>query len=353
MKFTTGVKLLQVVLICSMCVAYEMFTKNWQSSTPNFVLHDARNRALAFTDDESQLATGGSEEIQIWEVKTGHLLQTLRMPSENVDFLAFAPQSTILASLVDEEAAVTQPTEQKKLSLKIWDARSGRLRRTIKNVSGLTEWSRLIFSPSGKLLASIIGNSWVYLWDVQTGSLLNKLKGIPSSLVSINFSPDGQLMACGHANGKIELLNIRTGKRFKVLQQRNTADTAEVSHSVEAVEFCSDGNHLATYGASEDIWDVRSGKLRKVVSVSVGEPYTFSANRHLLIVGSTGSGPTDIAHGVVEVYNVQDGKLILSLPNGFGIVRSVSLSPSSKVVAVGGEYGSQDEEVVTLWPGQW
>jgi WD40 repeat protein len=53
---------------------------------------------VAFSPDGSMLASGSSEEIRLWSIKTGESLLTLTGHSGSVQCVAFSPDGSVLAS---------------------------------------------------------------------------------------------------------------------------------------------------------------------------------------------------------------------------------------------------------------
>ena len=49
----------------------------------------------------------------------------------------------------------------------------------------------MVFSPDGKILATGINASRVFLWEAETGTLLRILTGLSNRAYSVAFSPDG------------------------------------------------------------------------------------------------------------------------------------------------------------------
>jgi serine/threonine protein kinase/WD40 repeat protein len=133
-------------------------------------------------------------------------------------------------------------------TVKIWDARSGDLVRT------LTMPGRALaaFSPDGRWLAT--STREYQLWEV--GSW--RPKGPPRPGCDIPewnftaFSPDGQVMARTMDGNKIQLLETLTEKPLATLE-------APDSTSLGAFQFSPDGSHLAVMqqDLQVQIWDLR------------------------------------------------------------------------------------------------
>ena len=82
-----------------------------------------------------------------------------------------------------------------------------------------TRWTTAVaFSPDGKTLASVGGESLLYrpgdvvLWDVATGNQKSKFDGHESCVWSVAFSADGKTLATGDYAGNVKLWDVATGK---------------------------------------------------------------------------------------------------------------------------------------------
>lgn len=59
----------------------------------------------------------------------------------------------------------------------------------------------LAFSPDGKTLAGGSDDRAIYVWDIETESLRDILRGHTCAVTSLAFSPDGTTLASGSADG--------------------------------------------------------------------------------------------------------------------------------------------------------
>lgn len=90
----------------------------------------------------------------------------------------------------------------------VWDAQSGDLLQTMK--AGTSWVNKLAFSRDGKLLASANASEdkKVEVWDTQTAKQLHSFAGHGRRVQELDFSPDGSVLASGDSAGIIKLWRV-------------------------------------------------------------------------------------------------------------------------------------------------
>ncbi|MDX9905012.1 MAG: caspase family protein [Bacteroidales bacterium] len=73
------------------------------------------------------------------------------------------------------------------------------------------------FSPDGKYILSGSSNSYVSLWDVETGNLVKTFLGHQGSIVKVLFSKDGQLAFSASEDNTIKIWNVVEGTNLATL----------------------------------------------------------------------------------------------------------------------------------------
>jgi len=115
--------------------------------------------------------------------------------SERVNSIAFRPDGKQLASA---GGPLTKPGE-----IKIWNAHSGELLRTLKGHGNII--TAIVYSPDGKLIFSASYDRSVRVWDAGSGAEVQTLMGHKGQIASLACDPHGKLLASGDADGSIHL----------------------------------------------------------------------------------------------------------------------------------------------------
>jgi WD40 repeat protein len=138
------------------------------------------------------LATGGTDgAIHVWDVLLRTRLTTLVGGARS---LAFHPAGRLLAA-----ASLVR-------TIRIWDARSGRL---VRELSGHEEAVNCVaYSPDGSRLASAADDYTIRVWDTDTGALLGVTE-LDTQVKALCFSPDGRSLFTGNANSSCYQLKMQ------------------------------------------------------------------------------------------------------------------------------------------------
>ncbi|KAJ4863639.1 WD domain, g-beta repeat domain-containing protein [Trichoderma breve] len=209
--------------------------------------HNPGIRSISFSFDETKLASGYKDAIEIWDFENmGPDPQGLNMrriehfeDSKHVESVVFSPKDLSLASVLTGGL------------IRIWDTCA--FRHEVKG--SVTQIDRhtcaiqcLRFSHNGEFFATADRDGKICIWDGKTGDYRISIesKGCELHLIS----PDDQSLVTSSADGVMAIWN--TGNwllRRKLIGHRD---------KVLCVEFSPDGRHMAS--ASHDgtigIWDL-------------------------------------------------------------------------------------------------
>ncbi|MDE0681276.1 MAG: sigma-70 family RNA polymerase sigma factor [Candidatus Poribacteria bacterium] len=284
-------------------------------------------RAITYSPDGRRLAVASSIGIWLYDTHSGQVLDLLTTHTDWVNSVAFSSDGKTLVS------------GSKDNTIRLWDAQTGTLRKTLTLIGHKGEIWEMAFSPDGKILATW---SWewespIHLWDVETGARLHNFVGEARDNVnSMAFSPDGNTLASPLDNGTIRLWNTQTGELSRIL----------IGHTyhVSCVAFSPDGKMLASgsYDGTLRLWDAETGELRNTrtgyTSAVVNVSFSPDGNTVASAMGDD----------TVGLWNAQTGtrRHTLKVARTHSI-ESLSFSPDNKTLA-GAGYG----RIIHLWDAE-
>jgi WD40 repeat protein/serine/threonine protein kinase len=364
--------------------------------------HDGSIYALAFTRDGRRFVTGCDNRVRIWETATGRLIRTWDSGTGWVDAVAFSPDDSLLATSSAETVrlwdagtgalragfsgggAAALAFHPRKASLFGWDTRvvkefdferrytldeareavravaassdgryiaaasadhtvriydssAGRLVRSLTGHTG--EVAAVAFSPDSLALASGSSDRTVRLWSVADGRLIRTMTGHTDRVNTLSFYPDGRQIASGSLDETVRVWNVATAAQVASMSARaNPYMPARANPCAIAVH--PDGKTIAVLDEWEkavSIWNAETYRQAGTLdtgSINFGAPCSgiaFSVDGELL------AGPTNDATGIA-IWDYRNRRLMKTLavfPKS-DLVRSVAFSPDKSLVAVGG-----------------
>jgi WD40 repeat protein len=290
-----------------------------------FTAHEKGVRAAAFDRAGRILATGGDDDLKLWEVDGWRLLRSVdAVPRTQA--IAFSPRDDLLvaggsglAAIVDvgsgevrhrlhetdsfvmavdfdPSGAVTATAGYDGL-VNLWDVASGRLRTTLTGHADKV--ITVAFAPNGDLLASAGNDNTIKIWDASTGALVRTLEGHASFVRYVSFTADGRLLASKGRDGTVRLWDCESWTAVGII--------AEPGHSqwVPGVAFHPSEPLLATVGsdagkdddAAVHLWDL---PIDDLLGQSRPASITYTSAK-IVLVGESGVGKTGLgyrlAHG--------------------------------------------------------
>lgn len=270
---------------------------------------------IAFSPNGSLLASSSHKALMLWNTETGTLQQHLDK-SHGPAFLttekglvftrasvAFSPDGNLIASVIDDR------------TVRIWNVTSGlvMLQRTLAVVDDGVY--KVAFSPDSEHLAVACINKTVQIWCLEPIGLQLTIEGHTDAVQCVVFSPDGKFLASSSSDGTIILWDA--GSQSFELHAVLTGNIG----AIKSVAFSPDSHSLASASETVMIWDVISGKLKKTLSVRSG-------------------------YNINSITFSHDGESIFSTSNG--TVRIWSISEDKEVFALQGPGGDTQESFSTL-----
>ena len=235
--------------------------------------------SVAFSPDSKLLAVTSASEILIYETTSGKNLLSLSGHTSLINKIVFSPDGKLLASASDDG------------TLRLWDTSAGQLVLTfetdaVADQDGISEYGdqpkafkSVDFSPDGSLLASARYNGQIYLSEVQTGKILEKIATPETWNRDAVFSPDGKSLAWSDYVGNIGLLDLATKNvRFRFRNHE---------HDASDLAFSPDGSLLASAGSDYKVVvrETQTGSLKYTLSGDQKEinALTFSPNGKYIV----------------------------------------------------------------------
>jgi len=229
--------------------------------------------AVAISPNRRLLASGGSDQtIDLWDITSGQLRQTLHGHTNSVLCLAFHPDGALLASgSTDGTVRLWSLHAVEQGEERAVDSRVSSQPLAVLNANQYTVYD-LAFSPASPdgahpgacMLASVGTDRSLRLWDMTQShypELVEMRKTVQEEgeqdLFSVAFSPDGTKVACG-GNHLIHIWALQGDEAPLSLRQHTTW--------IMGVAFSPDGATLASSSADCTVclWNVANGSLRAV-----------------------------------------------------------------------------------------
>lgn len=303
---------------------------------------------VAFSPKGETLVSGNSDStISVRDVGGHRLARPLNGLEEPVFSVAFNPR-TDMSIVAAGTASGDTPG-----SITFWNAVTGEKLSAIENLAGTV--NRLVFNSDGTLLASVVWDRTITLWNVSNPANPQLLVEFPDAhedrILTVAFSPDSNLLASGGTDGAIILWNIRNPSAPESLGNQLTRQTDFVNDIV----FNPDRRTLAVHGCRPDpevlpcvgtiyLWNILDPKNPTLISSWDAHnnrirDLDFSADGNIL---ASGSDDTTII--LWDVGSRAQPKKVRTLAGHSQPVTGVVFSPDGETLA-----SSSFGKTVILW----
>ena len=233
----------------------KMWDANSGQELRTFQAHTYSANAVRFKADGTWLATAGltesqvvgqlSPEVKLWNSGSGQEVRTISLKFVvGIEFLALSPDWKRLALASDSPGF-----------LYMWDVGTGQKLRELRDEkrqkANSARLMTMAFSPDGVHVALGYNDGVGELWDVNTGRMVNTLKGHAGIVDAVTFSPDGKRLVSGHRDGTLKIWDYATGQEVRTLKGH--------TRSVKSLAFSKDGGRLLSgaWDGTVRIWDAR------------------------------------------------------------------------------------------------
>ncbi len=302
--------------------------------------HGDTIRAIAWSPSGRMLATGGGDyRIILWRARDGARVRSLeghfhRQSNPRWSGTSLATKSTPTVDL---------------LSVHLWHFDENKLVNFMDSTyAGAAAWS-----PDGRsyATAALYGNE-IKIWDARSGRVRKVFKHPKRATTRLAWSPDGKLIASNGAEGWYQRPDDPDGKRFPrplpVLELWRIRD-GQVIHrvkdakTVSEVHWSPDGGTLLSFRGDETIRLRRSRDMKLLTTFKEARNVSFDPRGRYVGYLFGKKNP------VLRIHRARDGALIRTFRNFPRDIGWFSWHPSGEYLALG--YGHS--KYVKNSKGKW
>ncbi len=184
-------------------------------------------KSLAITPDGKRILTaGGDASIRLFEVATGKLERSMRIP----DGLVESPFRSVAITANGERAIAGNA----KGYVSLWDLKNGKQINLFSDHKG--EVTALALLPDGKQFVSAADNAGaIKQVDMAAGKVTRTFEGHTKGVTSLAVSADGKRLVSSSADTTVRLWDLKTGKEIAKLAEHTKAVTQAVFLNNERV----------------------------------------------------------------------------------------------------------------------
>jgi len=275
--------------------------------------HESPAMALAYSSDGRTIATASKDQtLKVWDALSGTLLKTIGLSSAPVTALAVQEQLVVVGH---EDGLI-----------EVFDLNSG-LKEASMRRNEASVWS-LAFTNQPGLLAAASHDWKIALWDVkQPQAPVHIFEGHSNSVQAVAASTNHPYLVTGGADRRIKLWNLDTLDLVRTYPRQNDFITA-LAFSPDGKKFAS-----ATLKGEIRIWKTGSRRQSRRLRGHKGavEGLAFSPDGKILT--SAGSD------GTIRIWSVRRGRTIKTLASHAGSVNGVGFAPDGSRFASVGDDG--------------
>jgi len=272
---------------------------------------------MALSPGGDYLAVATSIGIYLYDPETFAEIRFIPL-SVGMRMMAFSQDGKLLAAIHEDS------------SLQMWRTQDWTPRPLAE--SQVAHPSCLEFSPDGQILAVCTLQATFELRSATDGSLLRTLNVEGDSLGSPSFSPDGKVLATSATGGQVYIWQPETGKLLQTLQSGEFAPR---------LAFSPDGEWLVVSAShSVQFWRISDWSMTKKLESNSGGVVQFSPDGGWLAVGTASSNPW----GTIELYGFPEGNPVATLEGFARGPFALAFTPDGQALVA-----ASDDGTVRAW----
>jgi WD40 repeat protein len=289
---------------------------------------------IAFTPDGDTLVSNGQGGIRCWSTRDWKQTRRLNPVEEYLGTrVAISPTGRMLGAIAF--------SGDRNTFLDLWNVDSGERLRRIRGRAYCLD--RIAFSPDGGLIAGGSGIRKLRVWDCSSGAIVFTfdMPDETPEVHSVAFSRDGGVLAVGSygGGGPIYLWDISRQTQSASVRMEPRKLIGHAS-AVDALAYSPDGALLASGSHDQTIrfWDTATGtELARLEGHREGvRSLDFSRDARWLASGDYG--------GTIRVWDVAKRAARDPVEPNEGTVESVAFAPDGRTMASGGQ-----DRMLRIW----
>ena len=301
--------------------------------------------ALAFTQNGEALVYATEDgQLTVWDVAGAREVRKFGITLNTV-----GGQRDLLLVAFSNNGEVAAEAGLQGNEVRLWNTIDGKNFTTLQapeDPNGISlGFTSLALNADGSTLAGVLDSGTIKLWDAKSGRLLQTIRRAPSQSVAdpLAFSFNDRMIAFTDSDGVMRLCDAVSGKTLK----RTTAVQGEVvalsfsPNNILASLHLVKNKEDATESRSIRLWNSAGRELRKIDLTYGNDAGNFAFNPRgdaLAIMGG------DIIKGEVTLYDTATGKVVETLTGQTSPVWAIGLTASGDLIAAHG-WGEKS----TMW----
>jgi WD40 repeat protein len=263
----------------------------------------------------------------LWDVDSGQAVQHFAGHSLRVNAVAISSDGKLILSTSEDTY------------LRLWDGQTGEM---LNQQAINCRPDKLAFSPDGR--ASLVScESVLYLWDVQNWREKQRLLGHTTVINALDISSDGSLGISASSDGSLRLWSLQGQFDYQ------TVGSGLVN--VFAMALDPDGERLLLGSVPPSLWDVASRQTVKTYPgftglIAPGAVAISPDGRYAAAAG--GVWPPEDVRSLV-IWELESGKIACKLKGHNTMLRGVTFSPDSRTLLAGSQNPKTRTGDLILW----